>query len=74
LQELADLYSFIANHSSSIRLSISATLRMPEVWRLNGTGLAFHVYEGETYQVRPNSLALPQLAVTDLARFAIQFG
>ena len=55
-------------------MSIYAKLRVPEVWRLDGSGLTFNILVGDTYQVRPNSLSFPRLASTDLARFVSEFG
>jgi Uma2 family endonuclease len=61
-------------NSSLNRMSIYAKLRVPEVWRLDGAGLAFHILEGGTYQVRPHSQSFPLLASADLARFVTQIG
>ena len=56
--------------SSSVdRMSIYAALGVPEVWRLNTMGLAFHILDSGTFQVRPNSLSFPQLNSADLPGF-----
>jgi Uma2 family endonuclease len=60
--------------SSLDRMSIYAALGVPEVWRLGAAGLAFHVLESGAYQVRPHSLAFPQLAPGDLGGFLAQLG
>jgi Uma2 family endonuclease len=60
--------------SSSIdRMSIYVVLGVPEVWRLSGGIIAFHILEGGAYQVRPNSLSFPQLASADLPPFLAQW-
>src|SRR5208283_2221267 len=51
-------------HSSINRMSIYAALGVPEVWRLVAGSLTFLILEAGAYQVRPNSLAFPQLAAT----------
>jgi Uma2 family endonuclease len=60
--------------SSLDRMSIYAALGVPEVWRWNAAGLTFNHLQGNTYQVRPNSLSFPRLAAADLAGFLAQFG
>ena len=55
--------------SSMNRMSIYAVLRVPEVWRLRGTELTFHVLQAGHYQVQTNSLSFPQLASADLPAF-----
>ena len=60
--------------SSLDRLSLYATLGVPEVWRLRTGGIDFHILEAGTYQVRPNSLSFPQLASADLPPFLAQWG
>jgi len=60
--------------SSLDRMSIYAALSVPEVWRLENGGLAFHVLEAEAYQVRSHSLSFPQLASADLVGFLAQVG
>jgi Uma2 family endonuclease len=60
--------------SSLDRMSIYAALGVPEVWRLKGDGLDFHVLRDGTYHIQPNSLAFPALASADLVTFANQLG
>jgi Uma2 family endonuclease len=60
--------------SSLDRMSIYAALQVPEVWRLSAAVLTFHILEAGVYQVRPNSLAFPQLTSADLAAFLSQLG
>jgi Uma2 family endonuclease len=60
--------------SSLDRMSVYAALGVPEVWRLTDAGLAFNVLVAGAYQVQPNSLAFPRLAVADLAGFVAQIG
>src|SRR5262249_2185065 len=52
--------------SSLDRMSIYATLAVPEVWRLSGEGFTFNLLEKGQYRVRPNSLAFPRLTSADL--------
>jgi Uma2 family endonuclease len=54
------------------RMSIYATLGVPEVWRLTSAELTFHILEAARYQVRTNSLSFPKLRSDDVARFMIQ--
>jgi Uma2 family endonuclease len=61
-------------HHSLDRMGIYAALRVPEIWRLSDTGLTFHVLQAGAYQVRPNSLAFPQLTSADLMGFLAQAG
>jgi Uma2 family endonuclease len=60
--------------SSLDRMSIYAALGVPEVWRLSTGGIAFHILEAGTYQVRPSSLSFPQLVSADLPPFLAQWG
>jgi Uma2 family endonuclease len=60
--------------SSLDRMSIYAKLSVPEVWRLDATGLSFLVLQGGVYQARTHSLAFPQLQAADLAPFLAQLG
>jgi len=70
-----DLAMEIDVTSSSIdRMSIYVALGVPEVWRLSTGGIAFHLLESGTYQVRPNSLSFPRLASADLPPFLAQWG
>ncbi len=61
-------------HSSLNRQSIYAKLQVPEVWRLDASGLTFLMLIGGAYQVQTHSLAFPQLAAADLAPFLAQLG
>jgi hypothetical protein len=57
-------------NSSLDRMGIYATLGVPEVWRLEGPSLSFHVLGADgRYAVSPHSKAFPWLAPTDLAGF-----
>jgi Uma2 family endonuclease len=57
-------------HSSLDRLAIYAALGVPEVWRLEGQALTFHVLDANGhYQVQSNSVAFPQLTPTDVGNF-----
>jgi hypothetical protein len=51
------------------RLPIYAALGVPEVWRLDTAGLAFHVLSGSDYQEQSTSLAFPGLEPGHLAPF-----
>ena len=55
-------------------MAIYAALRVPEVWRVDENGLTFHIHDGGAYRVQPTSLAFPQVASADLARFLSQLG
>jgi Uma2 family endonuclease len=61
-------------NSSLDRMSIYASLGVPEVWRLDAAGLAFHILDGGSYQTRANSLSFPQLTAADLTTFLGRFG
>jgi Uma2 family endonuclease len=61
-------------HSSLDRMSIYATLKVPEVWRLTAGALTFHVLQGGAYQLRTHSLALRQIGATDLMPFLSRLG
>ena len=61
-------------NSSLDRMSIYAALGVPEVWRLDATGLTFNILDGNTYQTRANSVTFPQLTPGDLMQFLTQFG
>lgn len=57
-------------HSSLDRLSIYAALRIPEVWRLDGDVLTFHVLEATgTYTNALVSRSIPLVTPADLIRF-----
>jgi Uma2 family endonuclease len=59
-------------HSSLDRMSIYAALKVPEVWRVDSTGITFNILIQDAYQVRTHSLAFPQLGAGDLAPFLAQ--
>jgi len=61
-------------NSSLDRMSIYASLGVPEVWRLDAARLDFHILDGGSYQTRANSLSFPQLTAADLTTFLGQFG
>ncbi len=57
-------------HSSLDRLSIYAALKVPEVWRLDGDTLTFHILGADgNYATADRSLAFPQIAPADLIGF-----
>ncbi len=57
-------------HSSLDRLAIYAALGVPEVWRLDGQALTFHLLQADgTYAAAARSLAFPFLAPADLLPF-----
>ena len=56
------------------RLSIYASLAVPEIWRLRKKTLTFHVLRDGKYCVEPKSLAFPHLASANLTPFIEQFG
>jgi Uma2 family endonuclease len=57
-------------HSSLDRLAIYAALRLPEVWRLQGDLLSFHVLDAAgTYTSAAVSLSFPLVAPADLLDF-----
>jgi Uma2 family endonuclease len=60
--------------SSLNRMSIYAALGVPEVWRVDAQGLTFNVLVARSYQVRPTSLAFPQLTPADLIPFLARLG
>ncbi len=65
-----DLAIEINHTSSSIdRLAIYAALRVPEVWRYDGTTFTILVLEGDQYVPQEISRVLPLMAQVDLARF-----
>jgi len=58
------------SHSSLDRLGIYAALQVPEVWRLDGSTLTFHVLEaGGAYATPATSRSFPFLTPADLLRF-----
>jgi Uma2 family endonuclease len=60
------------SHSSLDRLAIYAALGVPEVWRLEGDLLTFHVLDQGAYQSAATSRAFPMLAPADLLPFIQQ--
>jgi Uma2 family endonuclease len=60
-------------NSSLDRMSIYASLRVPEVWRLDGDTLTFHALDQQgQYQPVTNSLSFPQVTPADLLVFLQQ--
>jgi len=60
-------------HSSLDRLAIYAALGVPEVWRLDGNNLDFHVLGADgVYMAAPTSKAFSFLTPADLFRFLDQ--
>jgi Uma2 family endonuclease len=60
-------------HGSLDRLGIYAALKVPEVWRLDGDALTFHVLgEDGTYTTVDRSRAFPRVAPADLLGFLQQ--
>jgi Uma2 family endonuclease len=58
------------SHSSLDRMAIYAILGVPEVWRLDGDSLTFHVLGPRgTYRRGARSRAFPQVAPADLLPF-----
>ena len=54
-------------------MSIYAALRVPEVWRLAGDALTFHVLDTDgTYQISVVSRAFPMVTPADLLGFLQQ--
>ncbi len=66
-----DLVVEIDITSSSLdRMTIYAVMRVPEVWRFDGTALTFHILGADgKYTVAPVSRAFPQVLAADLVRF-----
>ncbi|HEV3084182.1 MAG TPA: Uma2 family endonuclease, partial [Gemmataceae bacterium] len=59
--------------SSLDRMGIYAALRVPEVWRLEGDKLSFHVLgQDGKYVPVAHSQAFPQIAPADLASFLME--
>jgi Uma2 family endonuclease len=60
-------------HSSLDRMKIYAALGVPEVWRLDGGVLTFHLLGARRrYSDSPVTLAFPQITPADLTRFLNQ--
>jgi Uma2 family endonuclease len=60
------------SHSSMNRLRIYAKLGVPEVWRLDGDTLTFHVLVGKKYEVHAHSLTFPPVTPDHLMEFVKQ--
>src|SRR5262249_21121601 len=61
-------------HSSMDRLAIYAALQVPEVWRLDGDVLTFHVLNDQgVYESAATSRSFPQATPADLLGF-LQLG
>lgn len=60
------------SRSSMNRLKIYRKLGIPEVWRLAGDTLTFHVLSGKKYQVVSHSRSFPLIASEDLMTFVGQ--
>ncbi|MCI0463628.1 MAG: Uma2 family endonuclease [Gemmataceae bacterium] len=61
------------SHSSLDRLSIYAALRVPEVWRLEGDTLTFHVLQPDgNYRTSATSQSFPQITPADLLSYLQQ--
>ncbi len=60
-------------HTTLNRLSIYAALGVPEVWRLDGATLTFHVLGADgSFSVAPNSRSFPLVTPADLLAFMQQ--
>jgi Uma2 family endonuclease len=58
------------SHSSLNRVGIYAALRVPELWRLEGDVLTFHVLDADgTYQTAASSHTFPLVTPADLIGF-----
>jgi Uma2 family endonuclease len=55
--------------SSLNRLAIYSALRIPELWRFDGTSLTIYTLQGESYVLGSASPALPPLTASDIERF-----
>ncbi len=60
------------SHSSLNRLRIYAALGVPEVWRLEGDSLTFHMLSGNRYAISTRSLSFPLIAPGELIPFIHQ--
>lgn len=60
------------SRSSMNRLRVYAKLGVPEVWRLAGDTLTFHVLVGKKYQVATHSRSFPLITPDDLIPFVKQ--
>jgi Uma2 family endonuclease len=60
-------------HSSLDRMSIYAKLRVPEIWRLDGSVLTFHILGSDgRYAPAMRSLSFPMISPADLMQFLAQ--
>jgi Uma2 family endonuclease len=55
--------------SSLDRMSIYEALLVPEVWRMEGGALTFHVLSGGQYRLATHSLSFPKVTPADLLPF-----
>jgi Uma2 family endonuclease len=60
------------SRSSMNRLKVYARLGVPEVWRLDGDTLTFHVLAGKSYQTATHSRSFPLVTPNDLVPFVRQ--
>ena len=61
------------SRSSMSRMSIYASIGVPEVWRFDGRTLSFHrLQPDETYEIVPESGVFPGLRPNDLVQFLQQ--
>ena len=60
------------SRSSMNRLKVYARLGVPEVWRLEGDALTFHVLVGKQYQTVAHSRSFPLITPDDLLPFVRQ--
>ncbi len=61
--------------SSMNRMAIYAALGVPEVWRLDATGLTFHVLQADsTYAPATFSRSFPTVCAPDISRFLALLG
>ena len=68
-----DIIVEVDRTSSSLdRFAIYARLGVPEIWRLHGETVRFHLLEGETYRETTTSRAFPFLTAPVISRFLAQ--
>ena len=60
--------------SSKTRFSVYAELGVPEIWRYDGNSLSIYQLQGQEYINCNQSLAFPNLPLTEIARFLQQAG
>ena len=58
--------------SSENRLKIYAEIGVPEVWRYNGKIMLIYQLENQKYQVSQQSLAFPNLPLSEMSEFLVQ--